>query len=64
MHNFDGRTHDVGTRTEDGGYAGLVKEVVVVDGNYTSGNHGDVFTTQLLEFFDNGRNQRLVAGGQ
>ncbi len=52
------------TRTENGSYTCLIKEVIVLCGNYTTGNHYNILTAQLLELFDNLRNQCLVSGSQ
>ena len=60
----DGRGGDAGTGAEDGGYASLIEEVVILGRNHTAGGHHDIVASQLLEFFDYLGNQRLVTGGQ
>ncbi len=49
---------------KDGSYAGLIQEVIVLCGNHTACNHYNILTAQLLEFFNNLRNQCLVSGSQ
>jgi hypothetical protein len=41
------------TRTEDSCYTSLIKEVVVLCRDNTTGNDNDIGTTQLLQFFNN-----------
>ncbi len=58
------RYRNTGTGAEDCGNTGFVKEVVILGGYHTAGSDHDVFTAELLELFDNLRNQSLVACGE
>ena len=67
QHDFHNLTSSLGnrsTRAEDGYYASLVQEVIVLCRDYTTGKYEDVFTTKLLEFFHQLRNQGLVTGSE
>ena len=55
-----GRYGNTCTGAEDCCNTCLVKEVVVLSGDYTTGGYDDILTTKLLELFDNLRNQSLV----
>ena len=64
VHHFNSSFSYRCTRSEDGGHASLIEEVVVLGGNHTSGNHHDVFTSQTLQFRDELRDERLVTCGK
>ena len=48
------------TRTEDGGNAGFVEEVVVLRGDDTTGGDHDIRTAEFLELLDDLRDEGLV----
>ena len=47
-------------RTEDGGNAGFVEEVIVLRGDDTTGGNHDIRTTEFLELLDDLRDEGLV----
>ena len=48
------------TRTEDGGNAGFVEEVVVLRGDDTTGCNHDIRTAEFLELLNHLRDEGLV----
>ena len=64
LHHLDGGLGNAGARTEDGGDAGLIEEVVILGGDDTAGDDHDVLTTKLLQLFDELRDERLVTSGE
>ena len=64
IHNLTSSLGNRSTRAEDGYYASLVQEVIVLCRDYTTGKHEDVFAAELLEFFHQLRNQGLVTSSQ
>ena len=58
-HHFCG-VGDRSTRTEDGGDAGFVEEVVVLRGDDTTGSNHDIRTPEFLELLDDLRDEGLV----
>ena len=60
VHHLNSSLGNGSTRTEDGSYASLVEEVVVLSGNHTTGNDHDIIAAQLVEFLDELRDERLV----
>ena len=64
LHHLDSSLGNRCTRTEDGCYACLVEEVVVLGRNHTTGDDHNVLATQFLQFLDQLRDERLVASCQ
>ena len=64
LKHLDGRQRDTCAGAEDGGYAGLVEEVVVLSGNHTACSNEDILAAKFLELLDNLRNQGLVSCGE
>ena len=61
FHDGASRLRYIGARTEDGGYACLIEEVVVLRADDTTGNHHDVLATEFLEFLNPLRHEGLVS---
>ena len=61
FHNGACRLRYIRARTEDGGYACFIEEVVVLRGNDTTGNHHDVLATEFLQFLNHLRHEGLVS---
>ena len=64
LHHLDGTLADDRTGAEDGGDAGIEKELIVLRRDDTTGDNHDVLAAQLLELFDDLRKQGLVTCGQ
>ena len=67
QQNFQNLASCLGNRStgaKDSGYTSLVQEVIVLCGDYTTGNHDNILTAQLLQFGNDLWNQSLVTGGQ
>lgn len=60
----DGRGGDAGTGAEDGGYASLIEEVVILGGNNTTGDNDYILTAEFFQFFDYLGHQSFVTGSQ
>ena len=61
VHDGACRLRYIRARTEYGGYACLVEEVVVLRGDDTTGNHHDVLATEFLQFINHLRHEGLVS---
>ena len=62
--HLDRRCRNTRTGTEDSGYTGFVKEVIVLSGNDTAGCHHDILAAELAKFFYDLRNKSLVSCSQ
>ena len=60
LHYHFGGVCNRGARTEDGGDAGFVEEVVVLRGDDTTSGDHDIRTAEFLELLDDLRDEGLV----
>ena len=62
FENLDGTLGYFGTGTEYGDSTRIEQELVVLVRNNTTHVNEDVFTSQFLQFRDNGRYKRFMTG--